>query len=104
MVRVEPDQRLEDRGGALIGQRDQSDLPVIEPERVAEDRIDRRHHRGDQIIEQMAEAERAENAERDLIGALRGRSRDEGRLGDLEALGVALGHGPSMRKRPLPRK
>jgi hypothetical protein len=65
-------QRLQQRRGELVGQRDQSDLAEIEREIVLEDRIDGEDQRLDHVVEQMRKTDGAKDAE---IGAIPRRGR-----------------------------
>ena len=57
MVGVEPDQRLQQRGGELEREGDQADLGEIQRERGLEHRIHRRQQRLHHVVEQVAEAD-----------------------------------------------
>jgi hypothetical protein len=60
-VRVEADQRLQDRGGELEGQRDDADLHEIERQRLLDQRIDRQQRRLHCVVEKVARTDRKEN-------------------------------------------
>ncbi len=86
-VCVEADDRLQQRGGELVGQRDQTDLAEIEVEAALEDRIDRRQQRLHHVVQQVAEAQRRQDAECRARGEGTGAGGHErrsggGRLGD----------------------
>ncbi len=94
-VGVEPHKRLEERGGELIHERDQSDVPEIQLERVFQNRINRRDERLHGVVEQMRETERGQNGQdrsiRGRAGRLRFRHRRRiarGRIDRLFASGV----------------
>ncbi len=57
LVGVEPDQRLQQRGRDLEGQRHQPDLTEIERIGGLDDRIDRRDQRLDHVVEQVRDAQ-----------------------------------------------
>jgi hypothetical protein len=67
-VGVEPDQRLQHRGRALEGQRDQADLAERKGVGILENGIQRRHQRLHHVVQQMAEAEREDDREGRTIG------------------------------------
>jgi hypothetical protein len=69
-IGVETDQRLQQRGDALQDQRDQSDLTEAQIERALEDRIDRRQQRHDQVVQQMAKADRRQDDKCSAAGLL----------------------------------
>ena len=60
-IGVETDQRLQQRGDALQHQRDEADLTKTQIERGLEDRIDRRQQRHDEVVQQMAKADRRQD-------------------------------------------
>src|SRR5690242_20889751 len=64
MVRIQPHHGLQERCAQLIGQRDQTDLSKAEVEGSLENRIDRWNERLYQIIQEMAEADREQDLER----------------------------------------
>ncbi|MET3819469.1 hypothetical protein ABID76_002113 [Burkholderia ambifaria] len=72
LVRIEPDERLQQRCGDLVGQRDQADLRERQRELALEHRIDREDQRLDHVVEHVREADRAEHR---VDGARRGWSR-----------------------------
>ena len=86
-VGEQADDRLEQRRGGLVGERDQADLPEVERVGVLEDRIDRRQDRLHQVVEHVAEADRAQDAERGL-GC---RRRANGRRGAEDAISYCSG-------------
>ena len=62
-VGVDADHRLQQRRGQLERQRDQPDLPEVEGVGTLEDRVDRRQHRLQHVVQEMAEADRQQDAE-----------------------------------------
>jgi len=60
-IRVEPDNRLQQRACKLQHERDEAHLREIELEVLLEDWIDRGDQRLHHVVEEMAEAERREN-------------------------------------------
>ena len=79
-VRVQPDDRLQERRRELEGQRDQPDLAEIEREALLQDRIDRRQQRLHQVVEEVADADRREHGEGRPLMA-RGKNNRRARLG-----------------------
>ena len=69
LVGVEPDERLQQRGGHLEGQRQQPDLAEIEAVIALQQWIGRRQQRLHHIVEQVAEAHRHDDGEGGLLGA-----------------------------------
>src|SRR5579862_7999183 len=63
-IRVKPDDGLQDGADHLKGKSDESYLRKAQVERILEERIDRRQERLDGIIEQMAKAQREQDAHR----------------------------------------
>ena len=69
-IGVETDQRLQQRGDALKDQRDKFDLTKAQIERALENRIDRRQQRHDQVVQQMAKADRCQDDKCSAAGLL----------------------------------
>ncbi len=61
LVGVEPDHRLQNRGGQLEGQRDDPDVHEIERQRLLEQRIDRQQRRLHRVVEEVPRTDREEN-------------------------------------------
>jgi len=57
------DQRLQDRGGHLIHQRDDADLAEVQAQIRLDVRIDCRQQRLHHVVEQVTEADRQDHAE-----------------------------------------
>ncbi len=74
-IGVEPHKRLEKRGGELVHERDQSDVPEVELERVFQNRINRRDERLHGVVEQMRETERGQDGHDRSIRGRAGRLR-----------------------------
>ncbi len=66
-VGVVTHQRLQQRGGELIGKGDQTDLGEIQVEIGLEQRIDRQNQRLDHVVEEMRKADRSEDAKAGLL-------------------------------------
>ena len=62
-IRIPADDRLQDRGGHLKSERDQTDLDEAEVEARLEERVNRRDERLDGVVEEMRKADREENRE-----------------------------------------
>ena len=62
-----PDQGLEQRGGALEGQRQKPDLAEIQMEAALEDRVDRRQQRLHQVVQQVGDADGRQDRNRDAL-------------------------------------
>ena len=60
-VRIEPDQRLQEGSGQLVGQGDQADLGKAEVKGRFQERVDRRQQRLHRVVEQVRKAEREKN-------------------------------------------
>src|SRR2546423_3923856 len=56
-------ERLQQRRGELVRERDQADVAVIEPQLRLQDRINRGDQRLKRVVDEMSEAEREKNAE-----------------------------------------
>ena len=69
MVCVEPNNRLQDRGSQLEGQRDQAHLAEGQLEALLQQRVDRRYDRLDGVIKQMRETHRQQHRD-DRTGSL----------------------------------
>ena len=63
LVGVEADDRLQQRRGELIGERDEADLPEVELEARLQHRIDRRQQRLQHVVQQVADADGDEHGE-----------------------------------------
>ena len=61
-IGIEPDEGLQQAGDHLIGEREQADLPKVQMKRTLENGIDGGQQRLHHVIEQMAEADRDQNA------------------------------------------
>jgi hypothetical protein len=83
VIGVESDQRLEQRGGELKGQREEADLHEIEPEAGLQHRVHRRKQRLHRVVEEMTEADGGEDGERGWGAHSRGKVA-AARLGDQE--------------------
>ena len=58
-VGVQPDQRLQQRGGELERERDEADLREVEANRrILQDRVDRRQQRLDSVVQKVRHAQR----------------------------------------------
>ncbi len=83
LVGVQADQRLQQRGGDLIGQRQQPDLHEAQIEAALEHWVDRQDQRLDHVVEHVGEADRGQHAEAGALagggGAVRGRCGRPGR-------------------------
>src|SRR5712692_8886722 len=64
LVRIDPNDRLENRADHLKGQGDESDLGETEFQRVFQQRVDRRDQPLDGIVQKMAETQREQNGHR----------------------------------------
>jgi hypothetical protein len=68
LVGDRPDDRLQQRRGALEGKRQQADLPELKIEVGLQHRVDRRDHRLHDVVEHMAEARRQDDRQDGLLG------------------------------------
>jgi hypothetical protein len=75
LVRVEADDRLQDRGRELEDQRDDPDLHEIERQRLLDQRIDRQQRRLHRVVEEVTRADRQENRQHRRARGLRSCSR-----------------------------
>ena len=71
-VRVKPDEGLKDRGGELIGERQEADLREAQVEARPEDRIARGEQRLGRVVQKMADARGEENRQGESDGASAG--------------------------------
>ena len=67
-VGVDADERLQQRGGELEGERDQADLGEARGRNLLEQRIDRRQQRLHHVVEQVAEAQHQQDRHRGTRG------------------------------------
>ena len=67
-VGVEADDRLEQRGGDVEGERDDADLGEVEGEGILQHRVDRRQQRLDHVVEEVGEADRDERGDGGRLG------------------------------------
>ena len=70
-VGIAADERLQDRGGHLEDERDETDLGERKTEFGFEQRIDRRNHRLHHVVEQMGDADEQQDRRRSFAGAVR---------------------------------
>ena len=63
VVCVEPDNRLEDRGSQLKGERNQAHLAEGQLKALLQQRVDRRYDRLDGVVKQMRETHRQQHRE-----------------------------------------
>jgi len=63
LVGVEPDQRLQKTCHHLVGERQQSDLAEVQMKGALENGIDRRQQRLHHVIDEMADADRGQDAQ-----------------------------------------
>ncbi len=68
-IGVPADQRLQQRRGDLVGEREQADLAEIQRVMRLQQRIDRRQQRLDHVVEEMAEADGGEHLQYRVRGA-----------------------------------
>ena len=62
------DERLQQRRGDLIGQRDHPDLPEVEMEGSLQQRINRRDQRLNHVVQEVAEGGREQDRENQFLG------------------------------------
>jgi hypothetical protein len=68
-IGVQADQRLQDRRGHLVHQRDDADLAEAQAEIRLQIRIDGRQQRLHHVVEQVTEADRQDHAKDGGVGA-----------------------------------
>src|SRR5260221_2518967 len=75
LVRINPNDRLENRSDRLKSQRDKSDLGETEFERFFEQRVERRDQRLDGVVQEMTETQGEQYRHRGLesVGVRQGR-------------------------------